>query len=166
MKDRQKIERDYREIRANIQSGVERIPYTYGKLPLEAQARLNRLVISGGLMFVYWDSLAKQKELAEIFVPLKTAARVQTSYEASHRGRTIRSIHETLDEKGIPYYPEQSADERYAGTVLRVLIKATHRLKGTSTLRVLPRGELMDLKKLHGLSRNSDEFESNTAQIS
>lgn len=166
MNNRQSDERDYREIRANIRKGVEKIPKIYGKLPLVAQARLNRLVISGGLMFVYWDSFQQQKELTEAFVPLRTVKRVQDSYEESSRGRTLRRLHESFDEKGIPYYPDQSVDERYAGSVLRMMIKASQRLKGSGTMRLLSRGEVIDLRKLHGLSSEPNELEANTAQSS
>lgn len=166
MDSRKKTERNYREIRRNVEHGVERLPYVYGKLPLAARSRLNRLVISSGLMFVYWDSLAKQQELAAAFEPLRVAKRTQAAYEPSNRGRTLRSIHETLDERGIPYYPDQSSDERYAGSILRVLITASLKLKGSDNFRLLPRGERLDLRKLHGLSRKAGEFEANTGQSS
>lgn len=163
---RKENERNYREIRRNVEYKVENLPYVYRKLPLAAQARLNRLVIAHGLMFVYWDSIAKQRELAEAFEPLKVAKHTQFSYEPSTRGRTLRSIHEKLDERGVPHYPEQTSDERYAGSVLRVLITATLKLKGSDNFRILPRGERLDLHKLHGLSRKATDFEANPGQRS
>jgi hypothetical protein len=154
----------YQAQKAKLDSGVELTPPAISSLPATAQARLNRALISRGCVAVWWDGETQQELLAQSFVPAIVGKHVDRTYPATAVGAAVRRVHESLDRRGHPAFPELTREERTVAATLSISASLAERIGYTERLRRLGWLEQGRWLKLHQLSRNAGLLELNTGE--
>ena len=128
------------------------------RMGIEAQARLNRMLLSKGAIAVWWDEETVQYKLRDAYVPTRLLKNVERQFADDSTGQILRKIAIKLDEHGRGYFPDISSEESTFGAALRVQAKAIQRLNGYSDIiRTLKRQELKWWLHFHGIALGADE---------